>query len=72
MDNFYGGFVFGWVFGLVCLGGAIVLDNSSAAHTEAKEYLLQLKDRLDKCEASLPRNETCVLVAVPAPKKEVQ
>lgn len=70
MDNFSGGVVCGALgFGLFVLALIFTVEGAQADRKkEIEKYRLELKEKIVQCESTLPRNETCELVAR---KKEV-
>lgn len=65
MDNFGGGVLCGALGALLFVLAMIFAVNAAQADRmkEAVKYRLELKEKIAQCEATLPRNETCVLVA---------
>jgi hypothetical protein len=65
-DNF--AFVFAFfsgIFGLI-LGGFVVM----MLHTDVKDRLRKEYTKIVECQAELPRNQHCVLIAVPEEKND--
>lgn len=65
-NYFFLGVIVGLVMGIIALLG---VEGANAPVIKKNE---QIKEMITQCEATLPRNETCELVAVPARKKEAQ
>jgi hypothetical protein len=57
-----GSFGFGLIFGVVVL---VLLNKLPSS------YLAQAKAAIEECESTLPRDERCVITAVPAGKETV-
>ena len=72
MYDFGSGFAIGmaatFALCVMLFSAANVADQNSRKPT--LQYLADLKEKIAQCESTLPRNETCVLVAVPERKKE--
>ena len=64
-DTFLLGVMLGLVIGILAILGV------EGANAPVIKKNAQIKEMITQCEATLPRNETCELVAVPARKKEV-
>lgn len=57
------GIIIGYIVCIVCIGASIIPDNSYKNIYERNQKLII------ECEKTLPRTETCILVAVPKPTK---